>query len=566
MARQLGLLRSIQNAGAAADATKATAQVALVQQQVAAAIDALASAEAIAETTTANAAETSVDLAVASAAVTAATLTGGGAGQLNAGVQLASDASVRTVGSTAADESYRGAASGSEVGSRSSLAASLGAGALVNAGLISVVFIPGTPPGDGETLSLAQSTAAAKGAVNSEADGGASAGPDVAQGFAQVARAFDQADALAQTRIARAAAQNRSLAAADGVISAAGTSDATTSAEQVSRSISAAAAAGSLAGTPISGLAFGGEGYGGGDGLSLTGAIGALVGGSGASFTAGLSTGGAGGGGSGNGSGAGFGGRLAASESGSNALRAGGALAPGQSAVHSTFNNALSTGGGVSGLSSAPGIDGGSASFGADAASGAGFSARVGQFAADVGLSGLPGSGVSSAVTPQAIGGSLRVESSGPMTVQGPVTADQLPVALDQTAIDLARLRGGMLTLELAPADLGRLSFEMRIDDSGAAFVAIQLADDTVRALVENAAGSLRDSLSREGFKLDSFTVSSGFSSPEQRENSQNRAFAETSNRRVQSSDSSVGSSNSVQSRASNIQVRPGTRSLSLFA
>jgi flagellar hook-length control protein FliK len=178
----------------------------------------------------------------------------------------------------------------------------------------------------------------------------------------------------------------------------------------------------------------------------------------------------------------------------------------------------------------------------------------------------MPGAGVTSAITPQAIGGSLRVEANGPTTAQSPVTADQLPVALDQTAIDLARLRGGMLTLELAPADLGRLSFEMRIDDSGAAFVAIKLADDTVRALVENAAGALRDSLSREGFKLDSFTVSSGFSSPEQRENSQNQTFAETSNRRVQSSDSSVDSSNGVQSRASNTQVRPGTSSLSLFA
>jgi flagellar hook-length control protein FliK len=178
----------------------------------------------------------------------------------------------------------------------------------------------------------------------------------------------------------------------------------------------------------------------------------------------------------------------------------------------------------------------------------------------------MPGSGVTSAITPQAIGGSLRVDSGGPVTAQGPVTADQLPVALDQTAIDLARLRGGMLTLELAPADLGRLSFEMRIDDSGAAFVAIRLADDTVRALVENAAGALRDSLSREGFKLDSFTVSSGFGSPEQRENSQNQGFAETSNRRVQSSDSSVVSRDSVQSRASNTQVRPGTSSLSLFA
>jgi flagellar hook-length control protein FliK len=186
---------------------------------------------------------------------------------------------------------------------------------------------------------------------------------------------------------------------------------------------------------------------------------------------------------------------------------------------------------------------------------------------ADATVTSQPGAGVASSVTFQALGGSLRAEASGAtVTTQSPVTADQLPVVLDQTAIDLARLRGGMLTLELAPADLGRLSFEMRIDDSGAAFVAIKLADDTVRALVENAAGALRDSLSREGFKLDSFTVSSGFSSPEQRENSQNRDFAETSNRRVQSSDSSVDSSNGVQSRASNTQVRPGTSSLSLFA
>jgi flagellar hook-length control protein FliK len=201
-----------------------------------------------------------------------------------------------------------------------------------------------------------------------------------------------------------------------------------------------------------------------------------------------------------------------------------------------------------------------------NAASGSGASAAGAAGAFDAAPSSLPGSGVASAITPQAIGGSLRVDANAAATVQSPVTADQLPVALDQTAIDLARLRGGMLTLELAPADLGRLSFEMRIDDSGAAFVAIRLADDTVRALVENAAGALRDSLSREGFKLDSFTVSSGFGSPEQRENSQNQAFAETSNRRVQSSGSSTSPRESVQSRVSNTQVRPGTSSLSLFA
>jgi len=581
MARQLSLLRSIQSAGAAADASKIAAQVALAQQQLSTDLDASASAEASAETTTATAAAASVDPTATTAALAAATPTDGSrGGQFNGGAQSASGVTVKATGSTAADGSGRDGVSPSGAGSGSSLAAGLGVSALANAGLISAEFIPGAPSADGDALSVAQSTAVAKGAVGSESDGGSSAGPDVVQGFAQVARAFDQADAIARARIARLAAQNRSLPAANGGTSAAGTSGAAEAArslnsfgpnasdaisvEQAARSSGGIAAAGLLGGATMSGLAFGAEGQGIGDGLSLAGATDALASGSGINLTAGLGTGG--GGGSSSGPGTGPGGRFAASESGPSAQLAGGAVASGQSAVGSTFNSALSSAGVISGLRGAAGSEADSASFGADAASGAGFSTRVGQFAADAALSGLPGSGVSSAVTPQAIGGSLRADSSGPTTVQGPVATDQLPVALDQTAIDLARLRGGMLTLELAPADLGRLSFEMRIDDSGAAFVAIQLADDTVRALVENAAGALRDSLSREGFKLDSFTVSSGFSSPEQRENSQNRAFAETSNRRVESLDSSVVSSNSVQSRASNTQVRPGTSSLSLFA
>jgi hypothetical protein len=200
-------------------------------------------------------------------------------------------------------------------------------------------------------------------------------------------------------------------------------------------------------------------------------------------------------------------------------------------------------------------------------ASAAAASVVSGLAAADASTLTMPGSGVSSAVTPQALGGTLRAEASNAVaTAQAPVTADQLPDALDQTAIDLARLRGGMLTLELAPADLGRLRFEMRIDDSGAAYVAIRLADDTVRALVENAAGALRDSLSRQGFKLDSFTVSSGFGSPEQQENSQNQTFADTSDRGQRSVGAFVVPAERGQPRASNNQVRPGTSSLSLFA
>jgi flagellar hook-length control protein FliK len=146
------------------------------------------------------------------------------------------------------------------------------------------------------------------------------------------------------------------------------------------------------------------------------------------------------------------------------------------------------------------------------------------------------------------------------------VAADQLPAALDRTALDLARLRGGILTLDLAPADLGQLRFEMRINDAGSAVIAIQLADDSVRGLIENAAGSLRDALSREGFNLESFAVSSGMSSPERRENGQNSGFADSSARSVRAEETGDAVSSSSQARASTTQPRPGTRSLSLFA
>jgi len=601
MARQLGLLRSIQSAGAAADSAKLAAQAAVAQQQTGAAVDAAASAEAMAEATaaaTATAASTTADSNASSGAATAATtvasasasslaVSGSEAGQVLAGIQSASGAAAKTTassasGATGGPDSAAALAIG--VGAGSSLAATLGANAVANAELISAEFIPGAPSADVEALSAAQSSAVAKGVTGSQAPGSVTADPDVVQGFAQVARAFDQADAIAQARIARGAEQNRNLAAANDRVSVAGTSGAAGVAEspspivlnteagvtlsqvaQVAQSSGAIAAAGLSSGSVLSGLAAGAAGKGAGTELSLAGALGSLETGASISVDAASGTGGLTGGGLGSGTGSGFGGRSAPAESGSRAQTAGASVASLQSAVGSIFNSALSAAVGVSGSNGASGLAASESSVGAAAASAA-AAGSAGSASSEAALSGMPGSGVTSAITPQAIGGSLRVDSSGPVTVQAPVTTDQLPVALDQTAIDLARLRGGMLTLELAPADLGRLSFEMRIDDSGAAFVAIRLADDTVRALVENAAGALRDSLSREGFKLDSFTVSSGFSSPERQENSQNQTFAETSNRRAQSSDSSGGSRDSVQSRASNTQVRPGTSSLSLFA
>jgi hypothetical protein len=381
---------------------------------------------------------------------------------------------------------------------------------------------------------------------------------EVAEGFAQGARAFDQASAIVQARIARLTEANRQAAMPGGGVETGATSvqaalaglDAasigsravgelgTANSAALSQSIQIAQSGGALSGVGIQGGA-----------PDDTLAVAPLA--SGRMDFAGAGSGGGSetGSGAGDGSSSGSSGRFAGATAGGIFGRGVEGTTLG-SAVGFTFGNALNAAGGL--------VEG--AAFGT-----AGLSGPAG--VADATVSSQPGAGVASAVTFQALGGSLRLEVSGPtVTTQSPVTADQLPVALDQTAIDLARLRGGMLTLELAPADLGRLSFEMRIDDSGAAFVAIKLADDTVRALVENAAGALRDSLSREGFKLDSFTVSSGFSSPEQRESSQNRAFAETSNRRVPSSDASVDPSNGVQSRASNTQVRPGTSSLSLFA
>jgi hypothetical protein len=500
---------------------------------------------------------------------------------------------------------------------------------VADAGLISAEFVPAASSSDAEVLAAAQSTAVTKGVTGSQLADSATVDPDVVQGFAQVARAFDQADAIARARIARVAAQNRTVAAANIGISGAGTfgasgaegaagsatsvvlntsaGDAFAQATRFAQSSGAIVAAGSAtsvvlnssagvafvqatqaaqpsgaiiaaglsSGSISSGLVAGVEGKVAGSEISLAGIPGALesgafIGVAAGSESGGLTSGGSGGltsGGSGDGAGSSFGGRFVPVELGSRTQSAGGSAATPQSAVGSTFNSALSAAASAAGSSVVSGLAAGESSVGTASASAyAAAAGSAGSASGEAALSGMPGSGVTSAITPQAIGGSLRVDSSGPVTVRGPVTADQLPVALDQTAIDLARLRGGMLTLELAPADLGRLSFEMRIDDSGAAFVAIRLADDTVRALVENAAGALRDSLSREGFKLDSFTVSSGFGSPEQRENSQNRGFDETSNRRVQSSDSSAGSRDSVQSRASNTQVRPGTSSLSLFA
>jgi flagellar hook-length control protein FliK len=391
----------------------------------------------------------------------------------------------------------------------------------------------------------------------------------VADGFAQGARAFDQASAIAQARIARMTEANRQAATPSGGVATGTTSvqaalaglDAAPTGSRAVDELGIASSAALAQSVQIaqSGGALSGVGIQGGA-LDDTLAVASLA--SGRMDFAGAGSGGGSetGSGSGDGSSSGSGGRFAgATASGMSGRGMEGATLG--SAGGSTFGNALNAAGGV--------VEGAaSGTAGLSGPAGAGIAmATPGTGVADATVSSQPGAGVASAVTFQALVGSLRVEASGPtVTTQSPVTADQLPVALDQTAIDLARLRGGMLTLELAPADLGRLSFEMRIDDSGAAFVAIKLADDTVRALVENAAGALRDSLSREGFKLDSFTVSSGFSSPEQRENGQNRAFAETSNRRVQSSDSSVDSSNGVQSRVSNTQVRPGTSSLSLFA
>jgi len=571
MARQLGLLRSIQGAGAqgaiaqeagaAADVAQAAAPSTVLQQQAALGDS----------TSAAGLAEAAVE-GVASAAVNGAP---GAVGASAGGAASGATTLTAIAAPTATVET--GIASGNVAGSAAQASAvatpkTAGLSASVSTeGLLSAEFVPGASLKDGGDVGSAgfQPALSAGDSATVEPGGRVTAQSEVADGFAQGARAFDQASAIAQARIARMTEANRQAATPSGGV-ATGTTPAQAalagldSASIGSRAVgelgiaSSAALAQSVQ-IAQSGGALSGVGIQGGA-LDDTLAVASLASGRMDFAGAGSGGGSATGSGSGDGSSSGSSGRFAgATASGMSGRGVEGATLG--SAVGSTFGNALNAAGGL--------VEGAaSGTAGLSGPAGAGIAmATPGTGIADATVSSQPGAGVASAVTFQALGGSLRVEASSPtVTTQSPVTADQLPVALDQTAIDLARLRGGMLTLELAPADLGRLSFEMRIDDSGAAFVAIKLADDTVRALVENAAGALRDSLSREGFKLDSFTVSSGFSSPEQRENSQNRAFAETSNRRVPSSDASVDSSNGVQSRASNTQVRPGTSSLSLFA
>ena len=460
-------------------------------------------------------------------------------------------------------------------------------------GLLSAEFLPGASLKDGGDAGNAGAQPALPegDSATVEPGGRVTAQSEVAEGFAQAARAFDQANAIAQARIARVTQENRLASLPSGGVATGATSAqavlagmgaastgirttgelGTANSAILAQSIQVAQSGVVLSGVNLSAGLTGASTTLSAAGLGIQGAapdgapaLTPLASGpmefAGAGSGGGSGTGSGSGDGSSSGSSSGSSGRFAGATAGGVSGRGVDGTTLG-SAVGSTFGAALNAAGGL--VESAE-----SGSVGSLGPAGAGIAmATPVTGVADATVASQPGAGVASAVTFQALGGSLRVEASGPtVTTQSPVTADQLPVALDQTAIDLARLRGGMLTLELAPADLGRLSFEMRIDDSGAAYVAIRLADDTVRALVENAAGALRDSLSREGFKLDSFTVSSGLGSPEQRENGQNQAFAETSNRRVRSSDSSEGSRDSVESRVSNTQVRPGTSSLSLFA
>jgi len=454
-------------------------------------------------------------------------------------------------------------------------------------GILAAEFVPGLPA-DGGVISRSKGVptyAIASDVAMSPSDGDLGLQRAAADGLAEVVRAFDQSSAIAQAKAARGAGQGgpepvsgRTVTASPFLgqaglasfdLGAKGSGSADTSinsnaaalaqAIQIAQSVVASSGVRVSSGMPGEQALASGMGTNTSAGtfdLSQVGTFAAVSG------TTGANSDGTGSGASGEpGSG-----RLAGEGSGVNFRgEAGGApgrggVASAQKVLGATFSAAMSSAGGMAD----PSLVESENRVPASAAAAPVASAAV---VADFSTTAMPGSGVSSAVTVQTLGGVSRTDASSAVaTAQSPVTADQLPVALDRTAIELARLRGGMLTLELAPADLGRLSFEMRIDDSGAAFVAIRLADDTVRALVENAAGALRDSLSREGFKLDSFTVSSGFASPEQRENSQNQTFAETSNRRVQSPGSSGGSRDGVQSRASNTQVRPGTSSLSLFA
>ena len=564
MARQLGLLRSIQEASAAADVAQATASAAVAQQQ--AALAGSTSAARLAEA------------APSGAASVAGSGAPGAVGASEGGPAPGAATLTTIVAPTTTVET--GMASGDGAGSavQASLAAtpkSAGLSASVSTeGLLSAEFVPGPSLKDGNSATV-------------EPGGRVTAQSEVAEGFAQVARAFDQANAIAQARIARVNQENRQAAIPSGVVATGATSAqaalaglgaasteirATGELGTANSAILAQSIQVAQSGVVLSGVSLSTGLTGAGTTLSAAGlgiqgaapdgglAVAPLA--SGPMEFAGAGSGGGSGTGSGSGddSSSGSSGRFAEATAGGVSGRGvvGTTLDP---AVGSAFGAALSAAGGL-----VEGAESGSLESLGPAGAGIAMATPV-TGVVDATVSSEPGAGVASAVTFQALGGSLRVEASGAtVTTQSPVTADQLPVALDQTAIDLARLRGGILTLELAPADLGRLSFEMRIDESGAAYVAIRLADDTVRALVENAAGALRDSLSREGFKLDSFTVSTGLGSPEQRENGQNQTFAETSNRRVRSSDSSEGSRDSVQSRVSNTQVRPGTSSLSLFA
>jgi len=580
MARQLGLLRSIQQASAAADVVQELAPSAVAQSQAATANS--TSASGLAETT----ADGTSSVAVSGAPGAVGASEGESAhGATTLTTIPAPNATVTT--GVASDDGAGSSAQTSAVATPKSAGLSV---SVSTEGLLSAEFVPGVPLKDSGDVGSAGSqptTLSAGDYAMVEPGGSVTAPSEAAEGFARVARMFDQASAIAQARIARVTEANRQAAIPSG-----GVATGATSAQAILAGMGAASteirATGELgtsnsailaqltqvaqSGVVLSGVSLSAGLTGANPTLSAAGVGIQGVAPDGAPTVAPLASDQMDSAGAGSGRGSGTGSRSDDGSSSGSSGRSAGATAGGVSgpgvvgttlgsAVGSTFGAALNAAGGL-----VERAESGSVGSAGPAVAGNAMATSVAGVA-DATVTSQPGAGVASSVTFQALGGSLRAEASGAtVTTQSPVTADQLPVVLDQTAIDLARLRGGMLTLELAPADLGRLSFEMRIDDSGAAFVAIKLADDTVRALVENAAGALRDSLSREGFKLDSFTVSSGFSSPEQRENSQNRDFAETSNRRVQSSDSSVDSSNGVQSRASNTQVRPGTSSLSLFA
>jgi len=619
MARQLGLLRSIQQVSAAAD----------VVQEVAPSADALQQAALANSTSAAGLAQATVDGASSVAVSGAPSAVGASEGQFTLGATTSTTTIAPTATVQAGMASVNGPGSSAESSAVATPQSAWLSASVSTEGLLSAEFVPGASLKDGGDAGSpgSQPALSERDSAPVEPGGRVTAQSEAAQGLSQAARAFDQANAIAQARRAGGTPENRlavipsggvatgatfaqavlagSGAASTGIRATGdfgiansailaqsvqvahsgdfgtansailaqsvqvahsgdfGTANSAILAQSVRVAQSGVVLSGvslsaglSGASTTLSAAGVGVQGAAPDSALTVPPPASGLMDFAGAGSGGGSETGS----GSGDGASSGSSGRSAESAAGGVSGRGVVATTLG-SAVGATFGAALNAAGGL-----VEGAESGSVGSAGPVGAGIAMATSVAGVA-DATVSSQPGAGVASAVTFQTLGGSLRVEASAAtVTTQSPVTADQLPVVLDQTAIDLARLRGGMLTLELAPADLGRLSFEMRIDDSGAAFVAIKLADDTVRALVENAAGALRDSLSREGFKLDSFTVSSGFSSPEQRENSQNRDFAETSNRRVQSSDSSVDSSNGVQSRASNTQVRPGTSSLSLFA